>query len=1046
MLDDHQAVTWISGPAGSGKTMLVASYLDANRFPCLWYKVDAGDNDCATFFYYMGLAVKKAAPRYRRPLPLLAPEYLMGISEFTNRYFEELYGRLEPPFVIVLDNYQEVPSDSPFHEIIHRGISSISERIRVIILSRSEPPPVFIRLRTGRDNTIGWNDIRFTEEESRDLIQLKDKRKLDETTFSLLHKKTEGWVAGLVLLVECSRARIIDYQLLDSLTPEEIFDYFAVEVFLKTENETQEFLLKTAFLPAMTVQMAEKLTGIKTARQILSGLEKNHYFVEKRLETASVYSFHPLFKEFLASRAEETLSSEKRARLRYDAATLLLDAGQVDDAAQLLLEAKDWHRFVLLVLEQAKSLMSQGRRKTLTDWLDAIPREIVEDTPWLLYWLGICRFGFAPVSGRESFIKAFQLFETRGDMAGAFLAWSGAVNTIFCNFDDSRDMDVWIKWLDEKMARGVPFPSREIEVSVSTSMIVALIHRMPEHPDLLKWVGKTLALSLEGENLEACLPTFPFFVYYYISMGEFEDCAVVVGEMRRWMRAQASPLLTISLRLVEALLYCTSAELHKEGVKAALAGLDLAEKTGAHFLDPLLLGAGVHNSLNAADTAMAGEFLGRMGKLLGYGSGGHSGYYFFLSGWCALCAGNGARAVLLAQKSTQLTEELGLIFPASDCRVLLAFSLLETGNRQEAEKQLESISRYASQTQSTFLEHRYNLLAAHFAYMDGNDDAGRAFLAQAMTMGRRKGFATMVNFWQPAMMSGLCAKALEAGIEVAYVRDLIGKLHLLPGDSAAEIDNWPWPVRITTLGRFEIIKDGKMLEFSGKAPHKILLLLKALIACGRSGASEEQLADLLWPDAEGDAALKTLEISLYRLRKLLGGNRAIRLSEGRITLAADCCRVDAHTFAELLDRAEEILSIPRGMKSAGLGKIAEGVRLLELAGRLYNGAFVDGSTEPWALSYRERLRGRFIRAVTLLGTHYELQKQFTEAISLYGKGLEIEEGVEPFYRGLMRCHLALGRRSEAIAVYRRCTKTLASVFGVKPSPEMDALLKNAEIL
>lgn len=1046
MLDDHQAVTWISGPAGSGKTMLVASYLDANKLPCLWYKVDAGDNDSATFFYYMGLAVKKAVPRYRRPLPLLAPEYLMGIPEFTDRYFEQLYGRLAPPFVIVLDNYQEVPSDSPFHEIIHRGISNISEGIRVIILSRSEPPPVFIRLRTGKANTIGRNDIRFTEEESRDLIQLKDKQQLDETTFSLLHKKTEGWVAGLVLLVECSRSRIIDYQLLDSLTPEVIFDFFAVEVFLKAKDAIQEFLLKTAFLPAMTVQMAEKLTGIKTARQILSGLERNHYFVEKRLETASVYSFHPLFKEFLASRAEETLASEERARLRYDAATLLLDAGQVEDAARLLLDAKDWHRFVPLVLEQAKSLMAQGRRKTLNDWLDAIPREIVDDTPWLLYWLGISRFGFDPASGRESFIKAFQLFETRGDMAGAFLAWSGAVNTIFCNFDDSRGMDIWIKWLDEKMARGVPFPSREIEVSVSTSMIVALIHRMPEHPDLLKWVGKTLALSLEGENLEACLPTFPFFVYYYISMGEFEDCAVVVGEMRRWMRAQASPLLTISLRLVEALLYCTSAEFHKEGVKAALAGLDLAEKTGAHFLDPLLLGAGVHNSLNAADTAMAGEFLGRMGKLLGHGSGGHSGYYSFLSGWCALCSGNGARAVVLAQKSTQLTEEFGLIFPASDCRVLLAFSLLETGNRQEAEKQLESISRYASQTQSMFLEHRYNLLAAHFAFMEGNDDAGRAFLARAMTMGRRKGFATMVNFWQPAMMSGLCAKALEAGIEVAYVRDLIGKLHLLPGDSAAEIDSWPWPVRIMTLGRFEILKDGKILEFTGKAPHKILMLLKALIACGPSGASEEQLADLLWPDAEGDAALKTLEISLYRLRKLLGGNRMIRLSEGRITLAAECCRVDAHTFAELLDRAEEILAIPRGMASAGPGKLAEGVRLLELAGRLYNGAFVDGSTEPWALSYRERLRGRFIRAITLLGAHYELQKQFPEAISLYGKGLEIEEGAEPFYRGLMRCHLALGRRSEAIAVYRRCTTTLASVFGVKPSPEMDALLKNAGTL
>src|ERR1039457_4973477 len=70
-----KAVTWITGPAGSGKTTLVASYLDARKLPCLWYQVDSGDADIATFFYYMGLASKKASPRFRKPLPLLTPEY-----------------------------------------------------------------------------------------------------------------------------------------------------------------------------------------------------------------------------------------------------------------------------------------------------------------------------------------------------------------------------------------------------------------------------------------------------------------------------------------------------------------------------------------------------------------------------------------------------------------------------------------------------------------------------------------------------------------------------------------------------------------------------------------------------------------------------------------------------------------------------------------------------------------------------------------------------------------------------------------------------------
>jgi hypothetical protein len=78
-----RALTWISGPAGSGKTMLAASWLDAKELPCIWYKLDEGDSDIEAFFYDMGLAAAKAAPRHRKPLPLLTSEYLLGVPVFT---------------------------------------------------------------------------------------------------------------------------------------------------------------------------------------------------------------------------------------------------------------------------------------------------------------------------------------------------------------------------------------------------------------------------------------------------------------------------------------------------------------------------------------------------------------------------------------------------------------------------------------------------------------------------------------------------------------------------------------------------------------------------------------------------------------------------------------------------------------------------------------------------------------------------------------------------------------------------------------------------
>ena len=91
-------------PPGAGKTSLIASYLAARRLSNLWYQVDAGDADIASFFYYLG----QAAPRRRRSLPLLTPEYRQGLAIFTRRFFRELYSRLKTPFVLVFDNYQEV--------------------------------------------------------------------------------------------------------------------------------------------------------------------------------------------------------------------------------------------------------------------------------------------------------------------------------------------------------------------------------------------------------------------------------------------------------------------------------------------------------------------------------------------------------------------------------------------------------------------------------------------------------------------------------------------------------------------------------------------------------------------------------------------------------------------------------------------------------------------------------------------------------------------------------------------------------------------------
>ena len=160
LLDDSRRhpVIWVSAPAGAGKTILIASYLEYSHLLCVWYQIDPRDADPATFFYYLSLAIKRASPRKRKPIPLLTPEFMPGIDAFALRYFETVYQRLPKPMVLVVDNYQQINPGSITHGIICNGLLILPPGITGMVISREHPPPIFSRMLANRKTVhIGWN-------------------------------------------------------------------------------------------------------------------------------------------------------------------------------------------------------------------------------------------------------------------------------------------------------------------------------------------------------------------------------------------------------------------------------------------------------------------------------------------------------------------------------------------------------------------------------------------------------------------------------------------------------------------------------------------------------------------------------------------------------------------------------------------------------------------------------------------------------------------------------------------------------------------------
>src|SRR6187402_1627398 len=93
----------VSGPPGAGKTTLVSSYIELRNLRCLWYQIDSGDEDAATFFHYFSQA---ARPHMARALHPFEPASASDLTPFSRKYFREFFAGLQVPLVLVFDNYE----------------------------------------------------------------------------------------------------------------------------------------------------------------------------------------------------------------------------------------------------------------------------------------------------------------------------------------------------------------------------------------------------------------------------------------------------------------------------------------------------------------------------------------------------------------------------------------------------------------------------------------------------------------------------------------------------------------------------------------------------------------------------------------------------------------------------------------------------------------------------------------------------------------------------------------------------------------------------
>ncbi len=475
----------------------------------------------------------------------------------------------------------------------------------------------------------------------------------------------------------------------------------------------------------------------------------------------------------------------------------------------------------------------------------------------------------------------------------------------------------------------------------------------------------------------------------------------------------------------------------------------------------MFYGVAIYHAMFMGDAALAQDYLERMTSVLNQGTCYATIYHAGQSSLVSMLRGEFDKAIELAERCMQLTDEAGVPLILNGHQWQLANILLEAQQYGAIARHVAEIRLRAASTKSAHLEAICLTAEAVIALQNDNPDDFRDRFSRAVSVCKKTGLRLMT--FLPGTLARICATALEVGIEVDYVRNLVRKRNLLPPDATYDsnpqaaivnlkLESWPWPIKIYTLGRFELLRDDKPMIFSGKAQQKPLSLLKALIAFGGRNVSEDRSTDALWPDAEGDSAHTAFDTTLHRLRKLVGNDKTLVLRDGMLSLDERHCWTDVGAFERMLEGPfmSADLRLPNESRDRRneKSKIADRkssihdpqseMQRFEKALRLYRGHFLPADTaQPWTIFLRERLRTRFIALILKVGRYWEERKDWRKAKENYQRGIETDGLCEEFYQQLMQCLINQGQ--EAAKVYSRCRAALHSGMALEPSTRTEEI-------
>ncbi len=385
-------LTAIVAPAGYGKTTAAVQLAHRRSHRIAWVSLEPSDSDPARFWTYVGAALAAAGVPGADASWHLLGSGPTGTEEIALA-LRSAVEQCPEPVTLVLDDMHVIDSaeiEEGFAGWLRHPISNL----RIVCTSRHDLPLPVGRLRShGHLAEARLDALSFDAQETAALLaDAFGVGQLRPEQIEALTRRTEGWPAGL---------QLAGLGLRDAADPDEhlarftgdtrhLSEYLAVEAMSGLDDDMRAFLLATCVVTVLSADICDQLTGEIGSLRVLRQLVAANVFTSALDENATVFTYHPLFREHLRS-ALLADHPEQVPELHRRAAAWFVGQGAIDEAISHLCDAGDLADAERMLVDHSMLYSNAGHFQTISAWVSRIEKLPVLriETCLLMAWIAL---------------------------------------------------------------------------------------------------------------------------------------------------------------------------------------------------------------------------------------------------------------------------------------------------------------------------------------------------------------------------------------------------------------------------------------------------------------------------------------------------------------------------------------------------------------------------------------------------------------------------------------------------------------------------------